>query len=75
MVASKKAQAPVCSVAVNSVQIEQIDQFKYLCSWITSDGRSDMDIRCRIEHAKQVFMDMKNVLCAKNSGLGVESVC
>ena len=32
LVASKKAQAPVCSVAVNSVQINQIDHFKYLGS-------------------------------------------
>ena len=59
LVASKKAQAPVCSVALNSVQLEQIDHFKYLGSWITSNGRSDMDIRCRIGQAKQAFMDMK----------------
>jgi len=30
-----------------------------------------MDIRCRIEQAKQAFMDMKNVLCARSLGLGV----
>jgi len=71
LVASKKAQAPVCSVAVNSVQIKQIDHFKYLGSWITSDGRSDMDIRCRIGQAKQAFMDMKNLLCARSLRLGV----
>ena len=71
LVASKKVQAPVCSVAVNSVQIKQIDQFKYLGSWITSDGRSDMDNRCRIGQAEQAFMDMKNLLCARRLGLGV----
>ena len=71
LVASKKAQAPVCSVAVNSVQIKQIDHFKYLGSWIKSDGRSDMDIRCRIGQAKQAFMDMKNLLCARSLGLRV----
>ena len=71
LVASKKAQAPVCSVALNSVQLEQIDHFKYLGSWIPSDGRSDMDIRCRIGQAKQAFIDMKNVLCARSLGLGV----
>jgi len=71
LAASKKAWTPVCSVAVNSVQIKQIDYIKYLGSWITLDGRSDMDIRCRIEQAKQAFMDMKNVLCARSLGLGV----
>ena len=32
MVASKKAQALVCSVTVNSMQIEQVNHFKYLGS-------------------------------------------
>ena len=71
MVASKKAQAPVCSVAVNRVQIEQVDHFKYLGSWKTSDGRSDMEISCRIGQVKQAFMDMKNVLCVRSLGVGV----
>ena len=71
VVASKKAQAPVCSVAVNSVQIKQIDHFKYLGSSITSDGRSDMDIRCSIGQAKQTFMDMNNLLGARSLGMGV----
>ena len=48
-----------------------MDYFKYLRSWITSGGRSDRDIGCRIGQAKQAFMDMRNLLCAKNIGLGV----
>ena len=71
MAASKKVQAPVCSMTVNSVQIKQVDYFKYLGSWITSDGRSDRDIRCRIGQAKQAFMDMRTLLCTKIIGLGV----
>ena len=35
MAASKKVQAPVCSMTVDSVQIKQVDYFKYLGSWIT----------------------------------------
>jgi len=53
------------------MQIEQTDHFKYLGSWITSDGRSDMDIRCRIGQAKQAFMDMKKTLFARSLRLGV----
>ena len=71
MAASKKVQALVCSVTVDSVQIEQVEYFKYLGSWITSGGRSDRDIRCRIGQAKQVFMDMRNLLCARKIELGV----
>ena len=64
----KKAKAPVCSVTVNTMQIEQVNHFKYLGSWITSDGRSDMDIKCRLGQAKQTLMDMRNVICARNLG-------
>ena len=71
MVASRKAQALVCNVTVNSMQIEQVNHFKYLGSWITSDGRSTMDIKCRIGQAKQTFMDMRNVVCARNLGFPV----
>ena len=30
-----------------------------------------MDIKCRIGQIKQVFMDMRSVLCARKLGLGV----
>jgi len=68
---ARRHRLRVCSLAVNSVQMEQIDHFKYLGSWITLDGRSDMDIRCRTGQAKQVFMDMRNVLYTRSLGLGV----
>ena len=73
MVANKKALALVCSVTVNSMQIEQMNHFKHLGSWITSYGRSDMDITCRIGQAKQKFMNMRNVLCARNLGFQVRT--
>ena len=55
------AQALVFSVTVNSAQIEQVDYFKYLGIWITSDGRSEMHIEYRIGQANQAFMDMRNL--------------
>ena len=45
MDASTNKQAPVCNVIMNTVQVEQVDHFKYLGSWITSDGRSDIDFK------------------------------
>ena len=71
MVVSKKAQTPVCDVTVNNIQIRQVDRFKYLGSWISSDGRSDLDVKCRIGQAKQKFVDMKNVLCSRKLGLSI----
>ena len=70
MAASKNIQAPVCSVTVNSVQIEQVEYFKYLGSWITSDGRSDRDIRCRNWSGKASVYGYEKS-CARNIGLGV----
>ena len=45
-----------------------MNHFEYLGSWIALDGRSDFDVKCRIGRAKQTFMDMRNVLCARNLG-------
>ena len=52
-----------------------MDKFKYLGSWITSDGRSDVDIKCRIGQEKQMFMNVNNVPCAKKMRLGIKGVC
>ena len=68
---STNTQAPVCNVIMNTVQVEQMDHFKYLGSWITSDGRSDIDFKHIIGRATQASLDMKNVLYAWKLGLGV----
>lgn len=57
-------------MAVNGEQIEQVHRFKYLGSWITSDERSDMDIKCKIGQVKKAFMDMRNGMRAGKIGLG-----
>ena len=36
---SKKAQIPKCHVTLNGLQIEQVNRFKYLGSWMISWGR------------------------------------
>ena len=46
--------------------LEQVETFKYLGQTITSDGRSDTAIRQRIEIARQTFLNMSDVLTARN---------
>ena len=66
MACTRKSNIPDCRLTVNGVEIDQKDSFTYLGSLITSDGRSDKDIKCRIGLAKKTFMDMKGVLCEEN---------
>ena len=72
MVCTKKAQIPACHLNVNGTGIEQKDSFKYLGSWITSDGRSNKDIKCRIGMAKSTFVEMKSIFCAKKIGIRIK---
>ena len=46
-------------------EIKQVDSFTYLGSIITSDGRSETDIKCRIGMEKTACTGMRNVLCSK----------
>ena len=43
-----------------------LEQVKYLGQTITADGRSDTAIRQRIEIATQNFLNMSDVLTARN---------
>ena len=72
MACTRKSNIPDCRLTVNDVQLDQKDSFTYLGSLITSDGRSDKDIKCRIGLAKKTFMDMKGVFCAKRTGLAIK---
>ena len=60
-----KRKCPVCKLNVKDKEIKQVDSFTYLGSIITSDGRSETDIKCRIGMAKSAFTGMRNVLCSK----------
>jgi len=53
MVISKSDNWPtVCKIMVNGTKIEQVPQYKYLGSWITEDGRCDLEIKSRIGMAR-----------------------
>ena len=43
MVISKKKECPKCRITVNGKEIVQVDSFRYLGCWVTSDGKSDAE--------------------------------
>ena len=66
MVISRDPESPKVDVKVDGTTLEQVETFKYLGQTITSDGRSDTAIRQRIEIARQTFLNMSDVLTARN---------
>ena len=66
LVASKKDDPPKCNITLNrnetTSKIKQVNEFEYLGSLITSDGRSEKEIKRRIGIAKSSFNNMKNIL-------------
>ena len=69
MVMSKKTTAPVCYVTVKRERLEQLSCFN-LGSMVTSDGKSDTEIKRRIGIAKTVCKKMKRLLTSRNVDLG-----
>ena len=49
-------------IMLNGVKLKQVEKFKYLGSWITSDGSCSTDIKCRIAEAKTAFTEMRSIL-------------
>ncbi|GFR58388.1 endonuclease-reverse transcriptase [Elysia marginata] len=62
MVISRKANSLPVNVTVNKNKLTQRENFKYLGTLISSDGRSDTEIQARIAQAKTTFQKMKSIL-------------
>ena len=54
-------------VNIEGQQVEQVHQYRYLGSLISSDGYSESNIRSRIAMGKQSFMNKKKLLTSKLS--------
>jgi len=59
-----KTEGKKVEIKVGQHQVEQVEQFKYLGSVITEDGRCSKEIKCRIAIAKQAFTKNKKILCS-----------
>ena len=66
MVVSKKNITPDCKIEVDGKILKQVKKFKYLGTFVTSDGRSDTEIKCRIGQSKKAFNNMKNIFKDRN---------
>ena len=71
MVVSKKLDVPDCQLTVGEREIKQVEKFSYLGSLITSDGRSDSEIKKRIGISKAIFEKMGKIL--KNRKLSMKT--
>ena len=65
MVVTRYKERPKCNIKVNQNNLSQVESFKYLGTMITSDGRSDTEIKSRIGQAKTAFQNMRHVLVNK----------
>ena len=59
MVASKKQETPKVSISLDGTAIEQVEKMVYLGSITTEDGISEVEIKRRIEIARNAFNNMK----------------
>ncbi len=56
----------------SNTNLEQVKQFKYLGQLINEDGKTDIEIRRRIEIARKNFMNMKDTLISRKLTLGTK---
>lgn len=62
MVITKSKDIPALNIKINNTNIKQVNNFKYLGSTMTSDGRSTTEIKKRIGIAKTAFQKMRPLL-------------
>ena len=71
MVISKQKAGPECKLYLGEEQIEQVTEFNYLGSMLTSDGRCRKDIRRRIAISKSAFERMRPILGDRKLSVGL----
>ena len=57
------------NIKIEGTDVEQVNSFTYLGQTISDDGRSEKEIKRRIEIARTIFNRMTNVLTLKNISL------
>ena len=61
MVVCKEGKAQ-CLLTLDNVILQQVEQYKYLGSWITENARCEQDVRARIGMAKAAFWQNKEIM-------------
>ena len=60
---------PKCNINIGNTILSQVHKFKYLRTIITSDGKSDIEIKVRMAQSKHIFMKLKSILTNKRLAL------
>ena len=68
---NKKENVPECRITIKGEMVKQVNDFIYLGSNITSDGRCVTEVKCRIAQAKRVFVELDNIL--KNKKMTIQT--
>ena len=62
-----KQETPKVSINLDGTAIEQVKKMVYLGSITTEDGKSEMEIKRRIEIARNAFNNMKSCTIIKGN--------
>ena len=71
MMMTKKESVPECRITIKGEMVKQVNNFKYLGSNITSDGKCVTEVKCRIAQAKRAFVELDNIL--KNKKMSIRT--
>ena len=71
MVISRSDQVPDVNIRLEGQRIRKVEEYIYLGSKITNDGRNEKEITRRIAIAKSTFTDMKRILTNIRIGMGI----
>ena len=55
-----------CKIVIGGSELERVSQYKYIGTWITEDGRCELDVKTRIAMAKDAFWKHKELLKGNN---------
>ena len=72
MVVSKK-QSHKCSLFIENEQIQKVNKFNYLESYITKNGKCDAEIKRRFGIAKEAFDRLEKILNTRKYNCQQES--
>jgi hypothetical protein len=61
MTIGKNEDDDVANISLDGTEVEVVDSFKYLGSWITADGRCEKEVACRIGMAKKAWGDKRKI--------------
>src|SRR5438034_10911975 len=66
MVMSKYENNRDSRITLKGNPIKQVENFKYLGTWIINDGKCDKEIKSRIAMAKDTFYKLTNIFLNRN---------